>query len=48
MVNITNIRAMQSYYTMDIEKIPAGQGSGFVWDRKGKGSGLRLDVVQWY
>jgi hypothetical protein len=28
---------MQSYYTMDIEKIPAGQGSGFVWDRKGKG-----------
>jgi hypothetical protein len=26
---------MQSYYTMDIEKIPAGQGSGFVWDRKG-------------
>lgn len=34
-VNITNIRAMQSYYTMDIEKIPAGTGSGFVWDKKG-------------
>jgi hypothetical protein len=34
-VNITNIRAMQSYYTMDIEKIPAGTGSGFIWDTKG-------------
>eukprot|EP00879_Flechtneria_rotunda_P011462 GHRR01011975.1.p1 GENE.GHRR01011975.1~~GHRR01011975.1.p1 ORF type:complete len:381 (+),score=125.00 GHRR01011975.1:902-2044(+) len=34
-VNITNVRAMQSYYTMDIEKIPAGTGSGLVWDRKG-------------
>lgn len=35
-VNITNIRAMQSYYTMDIQKIPAGTGSGFIWDRKGE------------
>lgn len=34
-VNITNIRAMQSYYTMDIEKIPAGTGSGFIWDKNG-------------
>lgn len=34
-VNITNIRALQSYYTMDIQKIPAGTGSGFIWDRKG-------------
>lgn len=34
-VNITNIRAMQSYYSMDIEKIPAGTGSGFVWDKQG-------------
>lgn len=37
-VNITNIRAMQSYYTMDIEKIPAGTGSGFIWDTKGTAS----------
>lgn len=35
-VNITNIRAMQSYYTMDIQKIPAGTGSGFIWDQKGE------------
>lgn len=34
-VNVTNIRALQSYYTMDIEKIPAGTGSGFIWDEKG-------------
>ncbi|WIA10403.1 hypothetical protein OEZ85_010595 [Tetradesmus obliquus] len=34
-VNVTNIRAMQSYYSMDVERIPAGTGSGFVWDRQG-------------
>ncbi|KAF6258898.1 trypsin-like cysteine/serine peptidase domain-containing protein [Scenedesmus sp. NREL 46B-D3] len=34
-VNVTNIRAMQSYYSMNIEQIPAGTGSGFVWDRQG-------------
>jgi S1-C subfamily serine protease len=35
-VNVTNIRAMQSYYSMDVERIPAGTGSGFVWDRQGE------------
>jgi hypothetical protein len=35
-VNVTNVRAMQSFYTMDVEKIPAGTGSGFIWDKKGE------------
>jgi hypothetical protein len=35
-VNVTNIRAMQSYYSMDMERIPAGTGSGFVWDKQGE------------
>lgn len=40
-VNVTNIRSMQSYYTMDIEKIPAGTGSGFLWDKNGEWVRLR-------
>lgn len=32
-VNITNIRALQSYYSssMDMQKVPVGSGSGFIW-----------------
>lgn len=36
-VNITHIRAMQNFYTLDIHRIPVGQGSGFIWDRWGGG-----------
>lgn len=35
MVNITNIATARGYYSMDIQKIPADQGSGFVWDGRG-------------
>jgi hypothetical protein len=34
-VNITNVREARSYYSMDVEKIPAGSGSGFIWDTQG-------------
>lgn len=30
-VNITSVRTMQSFTTLDIHKIPYGSGSGFVW-----------------
>lgn len=34
-VNITHIRTMQSFHTLDVHKIPYGQGSGFIWDKLG-------------
>ena len=34
-VYITNLRAAQNRYTMDITNVPAGTGSGFVWDEEG-------------
>lgn len=34
-VNITHIRAMQNFYTLDIHKLAVGQGSGLIWDRAG-------------
>ncbi len=34
-VNITHIRSMQNFHTLDIHRIPYGQGSGFIWDRQG-------------
>lgn len=35
-VNITNFQAIQSSrFSMDVENVPAGLGSGFIWDRKG-------------
>jgi hypothetical protein len=36
-VHISNIKTVQSYYTMDIERIPQGWGSGLVWDKEGEG-----------
>jgi hypothetical protein len=34
-VNISNIAAARTPFSMDIMKIPQGQGSGFIWDDKG-------------
>jgi S1-C subfamily serine protease len=35
-VNISNIAYLsQSRFSMDVMKIPQGQGSGFIWDKKG-------------
>lgn len=34
-VNITNIKAVNSYYSLDVQKLPAGTGSGFIWDQEG-------------
>eukprot|EP00878_Enallax_costatus_P038324 GHUV01043526.1.p1 GENE.GHUV01043526.1~~GHUV01043526.1.p1 ORF type:complete len:514 (+),score=123.48 GHUV01043526.1:819-2360(+) len=34
-VNITHLRAMQNFYTLDVHKMAVGQGSGFIWDRNG-------------
>ncbi|KAK9820272.1 hypothetical protein WJX72_008397 [[Myrmecia] bisecta] len=34
-VNIANIGERQNYLRMDVQKIPQGMGSGFVWDTKG-------------
>jgi hypothetical protein len=30
-VNIANIAIARSYMSMDVMKLPQGQGSGFVW-----------------
>lgn len=34
-VNIANIAAVRNYYSLDVMKIPQGQGSGFIWDSNG-------------
>lgn len=34
-VNVSNIAAARTPYSMDLMKIPLGQGSGFIWDNKG-------------
>jgi hypothetical protein len=34
-VNITALRALTNYSSLDVQRIPAGSGSGFVWDRLG-------------
>ena len=34
-VNITNIRTLQSRWSLDTQQVPAGTGSGFIWDDKG-------------
>ena len=34
-VNVSNIAAARTPYSMDLMKIPLGQGSGFVWDTRG-------------
>jgi S1-C subfamily serine protease len=34
-VNISNIIAARTRYSMDVLKIPQGQGSGFIWDTNG-------------
>ena len=34
-VNIANIGQRQDRWTMDVEKVPQGLGSGFIWDLKG-------------
>lgn len=38
-VNISNIREVRSrgrqYYNMDMQKMPVGTGSGFIWDNQG-------------
>jgi hypothetical protein len=36
-VNITHIRTMQNFHTLDIHRIPYGQGSGFIWNRRAAG-----------
>lgn len=34
-VNITHMRAMPHFYTLDIHRMAVGQGSGFLWDKSG-------------
>jgi S1-C subfamily serine protease len=34
-VNITHMRAMPQFYTLDIHRMAVGQGSGFIWDKNG-------------
>ncbi|KAK9846296.1 hypothetical protein WJX81_001127 [Elliptochloris bilobata] len=34
-VNIANIASRQSFYSMDVQQVPQGMGSGFIWDDKG-------------
>ena len=34
-VNITHMRAMPHFYTLDIHRMAVGQGSGFIWDKNG-------------
>lgn len=34
-VNVTHMRSMQSFQTLDVHKQPFGQGSGFIWDTRG-------------
>lgn len=34
-VNITNLQTVRSGYSLDVQKLPAGVGSGFIWDDKG-------------
>jgi S1-C subfamily serine protease len=34
-VHITSVALRQNFFTLDIQQIPAGTGSGFVWDRDG-------------
>lgn len=34
-VNISNIRDVIGMYSMDVQRLPAGLGSGFVWDKLG-------------
>ncbi|KAG2431141.1 hypothetical protein HXX76_009671 [Chlamydomonas incerta] len=34
-VNISGMRAMQTFTTLDLTKVPTGQGSGFIWGDKG-------------
>jgi hypothetical protein len=34
-VNITHLRAMPHFYTLDIHRMAVGQGSGFIWDKNG-------------
>jgi hypothetical protein len=34
-VNITNVGLRQNNITLDVEKVPRGTGSGFIWDSKG-------------
>ncbi|KXZ45912.1 hypothetical protein GPECTOR_49g496 [Gonium pectorale] len=34
-VNISGMRAMQTFTTLDLAKVPGGQGSGFLWGDRG-------------
>lgn len=35
-VNVSNLKyARTSYFSYDVTEVPAGSGSGFIWDRKG-------------
>jgi S1-C subfamily serine protease len=34
-VNVSHVRSMHHFYTLDIGRMAVGQGSGFVWDRAG-------------
>jgi S1-C subfamily serine protease len=34
-VNITNLAARRSPFTLDVQQVPRGSGSGFVWDDSG-------------
>jgi len=34
-VNITSLAFRRDFFTLDVQQIPQGTGSGFVWDRRG-------------
>jgi S1-C subfamily serine protease len=34
-VHITNLGLRQDYFTLDVQQIPQGTGSGFIWDENG-------------
>ena len=34
-VNVTSIATVRDFFSMDIEEIPQGSGTGFIWDTKG-------------
>src|SRR5262249_18017501 len=34
-VHITTLALRQDYFTLDVQQIPQGTGSGFIWDRDG-------------
>jgi hypothetical protein len=41
-VNVSHVRSMHHFFTLDLNRMAVGQGSGFVWDRAGACAPMRL------